>query len=256
MKIKHIISAIVAFCFAACAMAQQRPQVVYLKNGTIIHGDVIEYNLGGIIKIKNVVGDVFVYPADEVERIMKKEVDPTDTPSRTPIMKGVGSPARGYRGFLDCSLNFGKVKADDLEFSWDRFGVMTSHGFQFNPHVFLGLGWGLQFKTDDEAGYLYDAIFPFFVDARFDLADKRVSPFFDIRSGGFASLTPKEKGESLAGLYDNINFGVRVRRFNVSVGYELMVATAFFAYKYRIYDISTTANSFVVRLGVDFGRRN
>lgn len=72
MKIKHLLSAIVAFCFAVCATAQQSPQVVYLKNGTIIHGDVIEYQLGGIIKIKNVVGDVFVYQADEVERIMKK----------------------------------------------------------------------------------------------------------------------------------------------------------------------------------------
>lgn len=256
MKIKHLLSAIVAFCFAVCATAQQSPQVVYLKNGTIIHGDVIEYQLGGIIKIKNVVGDVFVYQADEVERIMKKEVDATATSSRTPVLKGQGSPARGYRGFLDCGLSFGKVKAEGIEFSWDRFGIMTSHGFQFNPHAFIGGGWGLQFKIDDEAGYLFDAILPFFVDFRFDLADKRVSPFFDIRSGGFASLTPEEEGEALSGLYDNINFGVRVRRLNISVGYELMVATASTYYKYKIYDISTTANSFVVRLGVDFGRRN
>lgn len=257
MKFKFLLAALVAFCFAVSAMAQrQNPQVVYLKNGTIIHGDVIEYSLGGIIKIKNVVGDIFVYPADDVEKIMKKDVDTSRVSSRTPIQKGVGSPARGYRGFFDWNQVFGRAKVEDVKVSWNRLGFMTSHGFQFNPHFFLGGGWGLLFNIGDEAGYLFDAIFPLFVDVRFDYADKRVSPFCDIRTGGFASLTAQEAGESLGGLYDNINFGVRVRRVNFSVGYELMVATATVKYQYKFYDINTTANSFVLRLGVDFGRRN
>ena len=50
-----------------------------------------------------------------------------------------------YRGFIDAGYSIG---VGDYEF--DRFEVNTSHGYQFNPYLFLGAGAGLHFMSSYE----------------------------------------------------------------------------------------------------------
>ena len=50
-----------------------------------------------------------------------------------------------YRGFIDAGYSIG---VGDYEFG--RFEVNTSHGFQFNPYLFLGVGAGLHFMSSYE----------------------------------------------------------------------------------------------------------
>ena len=50
-----------------------------------------------------------------------------------------------YRGYIDAGYSIG---VGDYEFS--RFEVNTSHGYQINPHLFLGAGAGLHFMSSYE----------------------------------------------------------------------------------------------------------
>lgn len=58
----------------AAAMAQNYRDVVYLKNGSIIKGVVLEQVTGGDIKIQTADGSLFVYPSDQVIKVVKEVV--------------------------------------------------------------------------------------------------------------------------------------------------------------------------------------
>ena len=58
--------------FITSATAQTMQEVVYLKNGSIIKGIVIEQIPGASLKIQTYDGSIFVYPMSEVEKITKE----------------------------------------------------------------------------------------------------------------------------------------------------------------------------------------
>jgi hypothetical protein len=59
--------------------AQQYIDVVYLKNGSIIRGVILEQIPNQSIKIKTADKSLFVYKMDEVDKIVKEESEPTST---------------------------------------------------------------------------------------------------------------------------------------------------------------------------------
>lgn len=59
---------------SAAALAQNYRDVVYLKNGSVIKGTVLEQVTGGNIKIQTADGSIFVYPSSEVVKVVKEEV--------------------------------------------------------------------------------------------------------------------------------------------------------------------------------------
>lgn len=171
---------------------------------------------------------------------------------------------RGYRGFVDGSLVCGNLETDGLDFSRTNIGIMTAHGFQFNPHIFLGGGLGFRFNAggddiywldSDETVEAYNVYLPIFAAFRYDIMDKKVSPFLEYRLGGYASLSADEYC-SLGGIYMNMNFGVRIKRLNISCGYETMPGTfSIDLDNMGSADIDVKQNSFVFRVGVDVGKR-
>lgn len=72
---KHFfLLALVLACFSLTAHAQQWTDVVYLKNGSIIRGTVIEQTPGQSLKVQTSDGSIFVYEMAEVEKITKEQV--------------------------------------------------------------------------------------------------------------------------------------------------------------------------------------
>ena len=68
------------------AFAQGNMQdVVYLKNGSIIRGEIIEMVSGETVKIMTVDGCLFVWDMDEVERITQEEMLNRESPQRAPL---------------------------------------------------------------------------------------------------------------------------------------------------------------------------
>lgn len=72
---RFYISALVALIgFAMPAAAQQYQEVVYLKNGSVIKGVVIEQIPGQSVKVQTQDGSLFVYEMEEVSKIVKEDL--------------------------------------------------------------------------------------------------------------------------------------------------------------------------------------
>lgn len=66
----------VVFVFAAAAplVAQDRVDVVYLKNGSVVRGTIVEQVPNESIKLETADGSIFVFKMSEVERIVREPV--------------------------------------------------------------------------------------------------------------------------------------------------------------------------------------
>ena len=72
MKRFFILALVALIGFAMPAAAQQYQEVVYLKNGSVIKGTVIEQTPGQSVKVQTQDGSVFFYTMDEVEKVVKE----------------------------------------------------------------------------------------------------------------------------------------------------------------------------------------
>lgn len=78
MMKKVIISMLIAVCTCGCLMAQSTRDVVYLKNGGVVKGMIIEQIPNQSLKIETGDGSVFVYLMSEIEKIAKEQVTTTN----------------------------------------------------------------------------------------------------------------------------------------------------------------------------------
>ena len=74
MKRIFILALVALISFAMPAAAQQYQEVVYLKNGSVIKGTVIEQIPGQSVKVQTQDGSIFVYKMSEVDKIVKEDL--------------------------------------------------------------------------------------------------------------------------------------------------------------------------------------
>ena len=151
--------------------AQNYKEVVYLKNGSIIKGVIIEQIPNVSLKIKTGDGSLIICQMDEVEKITKEVVYRND--NQNTYRKSAKNTLRGYKGFVD----FGYV-GDVSDYNASKVGVTTSHGYQFNNYLFLGGGVGLDYFTELESVSV-----PMFANFRANFINKKVTPFADLKAG-------------------------------------------------------------------------
>lgn len=168
-------------------------------------------------------------------------------------------PQRGYRGFIEWSNDLrseyalwfdGKVRKENLFYT----GVSTSHGYQFNPWIFLGGGLMYE-KCNNYDRHMQSP----FVHGRTDLKFGSFTPFGDVRLGYNLS--------DGGGVYYSQNIGYRFnwgRKMGVNLGLGLTLQ----GYKYDVvvpyvtpegYNTLTTVGNgrncnvyFSFRVGIDF----
>ena len=116
----------------------------------------------------------------------------------TNVMGQVGkkSLGRGYRGFIETE-------------EWGNFAVLnvsTTHGYQFNPNIYAGIGVGA-IVTMGGGGWFTTANF------RYDATIMgKFTPFFDVK-------LYTTKGIKFNHIHPSI--GYRLKHFNVKAGYLL-----------------------------------
>lgn len=135
----------------------------------------------------------------------------------------------GYKGFFD------------LEFGLCGTGITTSHGYQLNPHFYVGAGVSGLLAFDriptDELGLI-----PVFLDFRATLLSKKTTPYFDMKIG--------------YGIYVNNGFRINPSlgcRIGLSkkIGLNMGVGYVFQNYwKYRNFEESVSCIN--VTIGMDF----
>lgn len=138
---------------------------------------------------------------------------------------GWGSRSSGYRGFFDIQGGFGfggktNVSAGNLLINnintMLTFGYSTTHGYQINSHLFVGLGFGIYsdmihsdtFERYDDYGNkyaeneFYAARIPVFADVRWDFGlAKKTAPYVALKAGYQFSLDVDDGDTYLANAY-------------------------------------------------------
>ena len=153
---------------APAAMTQETKDVLYLKNGSIIKGTIVEMIPDSTIRIQTADGSLFVYSMREVEKVLKEEVptisrlsstvEPVDRPRRKTQL----SPLVGY-GTLD-GYNFGfGIRIGSTSPSGVYFGGTFVYHLGKSEELSYGYGFGnISIKVTANCFYLgpeigYDA---------------------------------------------------------------------------------------------------
>ncbi len=205
--------------FLACCIsiyAQKSNERVYLKNGSIINGTIIEQNhVEDLIKIQTSDGSLFVYKMSDVDHIQAIE--------KSEGFRGGNGLHSKFRVIIEPTYVFGVEESDYKE---DRVGGTVSMGYQFNPYIYLGVGAGGFHYLDSEVTSL-----PVFLNFRADFINAKINPFVDAK-GGYSPLKDVE------GAYASVSLGCRFRlgkSFGLSLSTGTEIQSAEITYKYRSY---------------------
>ncbi len=220
----------VLFLAAISVQAQNLQEVVYLKNGSVVRGVIIEQIPGSSLKIQTADGSIFAYKMEEVEKISKEAPQGSsgyaNFGGRT---DGKGLKA-GYRGFVDLGYSIGVG-----DFGEGRAEFATSHGYQFNPYIYAGLGAGVHYYHESEMVEI-----PVFAHVRSEFLNNAISPFFDFKIGYTVY--------DATGFYMTPSVGCRFAGVSIGIGYTMQKVE----YDIGHYSGSENCGGFSIKVGFDF----
>lgn len=132
--------------------------VVYLKNGGILRGEIVELNHNEYLKIESAGRNVFVIMMDEVEKISTEAI-----PSQ-----------RNYKesGYMN-RTGFDLMRANSN--STARFYMVN--GYQFTPRFSAGIGFGITPYNDPLT------LVPVFIDLNLRFLKANASPYIFLKTG-------------------------------------------------------------------------
>lgn len=182
---KLVLLLTLLLCISTYASAQNYTEVVYLKNGSVIKGVIVEQIPNVSLKIKTSDGSLIICNMDDVSKITKEERYKKD------YRQNPRSTLKGYKGFVDFGF-IGDINDNDA----NKVEISTSHGYQFNNYFYVGGGLAASIYTDLDL-----VTVPFFVDFRANFINKKITPFADIKTGYSVG--------DIEGLYVTTSVGVR-----------------------------------------------
>lgn len=165
--------------------------VVYLKNGSIIKGIIIEQIPNKSIKVKMSDGSELVYSVSEIEKFTREEIT-SSSPKQKQVDKNKNSDRIKW-------INDFKRKADghfidiDAMISSSR-GFRITNGYRFNKLKYIGIALGLEFTKRDaymmpQEHFAFDDVPMASINLVYsqDVLDYRITPYYQIEAGyGFA----------------------------------------------------------------------
>ncbi len=239
---KYLLASIVLILSISSLFAQKTKDVLYLKNGSIIYGNLIEI-VSDQYKIKTSDGSIFNFSTDEVEKFIKE----APSQDNRKISGGVFA--------LEAGLLIGAQETEYVSpFSFNILG-----GYTINQKNTISIGSGVEF-----IGKPYT---PLFIEYKRLISTKRIAPFVFVRGGGLMQIGGDDSDTyDVYNQYDPYNY-----KGGVSIGigtgiswlkenYETYLT---FAYRYaetsyekKEYNSSAvTYKSYLNRLEIKFGFR-
>ena len=186
---------LLAFGLLACvqlSFAQKMIEAVYLKNGSVIYGTIIEQIQGESVRIKSRDGSIFLFRASEIDRITRERAPQTE---REIV-------------YLDRSY---PLLAAHIELGMTGFG--KDKRFELLPSVGAYINW--EYAPGSKSFWLL----PIYAHGRgiLPLGSRWFTPFADLKLGYSAGLT----SSSLSGIYYFSGVGVIVDKYTLSLGYGI-----------------------------------
>ena len=155
---KRIIFVIFLIITGLHLSAQKSRDVLYLKNGSIIYGKMMEVS-DNQYKIMTTEGSIFIYSAAEVEKFVNE----------TLVFDGRKKSGPGFA--LEAGLLFGAQSSKyDKAVSFNVLLILTG-----KTKDLLGMGSGVEF--------LGQSFMPVFIEYKHLISDKKTTPFIFIRGG-------------------------------------------------------------------------
>jgi hypothetical protein len=199
--------------------------VIYLKNGGIVRGEIIQNLPNQSLRIKTKDKKVFVIIHDDIEKMTRENIveeQKTNASNKSPYKK------RGLINFTEVNYNIGtgEVKSEysNINNETRSFGFRSVTGYQFNEYMSLGLGIGIE-------GLGNETLLSTSIDLRATISEGKVSPVFILNAG-----TGVDPRDNFGLLIINPQFGIRIY-ISKNVAYLLN-----FGYKWQ--EIERTFNPF------------
>jgi len=224
-SIQRTVLLFIFSCFTTyLASAQAGYQdIVYLKNGSIIHGIIIEQVPNESIKIQNKYKDVFVFKMEEIEKIAKAPKTERKGKNRPSVADTSTAPYTGYNLTIETNIGLG-VGAHNK--NQTAFAARIINGVMIKNIFSVGLGVGIDvLNGDKDYGPEYSNIFNLSKHEYYVLdfyIDMRAYPF----KGKFAPMLILDYGYGKAAFSQAIHGGMF---FNAGVGtrYAISKRTGF-----------------------------
>jgi hypothetical protein len=207
--------------------------VVYLKNGNILKGIIIEQVLNQSIKIQTREKNVFVVKYEEIEKITKEQDESTERLYRRNDLK-----RNGFINITEIMINsgIGEIRWDPYSAinNYNGFGIKTVNGFQFSRHISTGFGIGFD-------KFNQFMIMPITFDFRATVLEKRLSPTFNASIGYDIGLSTENEGmlhssSGNDGLELNASIGTKIYisknvAYLFSIGYKFQSLEEYYGNK-------------------------
>jgi hypothetical protein len=180
-------------------LSQQYEEVVYLKNGSIIHGLIIEQVPNVSVKIKTRDGNVFVYKMDEIEKITKEIPE-----SSNQSFSNYNTARNGFFNLWRMGImTAGSISAEGGSGSFDEsvFAIGSIAGSRMSD--IFRLGFGIEYNN-----YPNGTTAPLFLDFRLNILQNNITPIFFIDAGYSLAWIKNMDGMNGDGAFINIGTGV------------------------------------------------
>lgn len=233
---KNALALIVVLFITVLSFAQNQYQdVVYLKNGSVIRGVIVEQVPGVSIKIETADRNVFFYKTEDIKKFTKElKVENTQTLSSNKSSKKVNKDVIEF-GYL-----FGTG-----DISFDRIKLNFIGSYRISDVFYLGHGTGLRYIADSES-----LLMPIFADLKLNFTKNNNSPYLAMDVGYSLNLTDSFSGvgfifsPTLAASFEVSD----KTNMTVGISYEIQRAETYYDY----YSYSSSKKSYGA-LGINIG---
>ncbi len=184
---------------------------VYLKNGSVIRGNIMEVQPEDHVKITDLCGNIWYYKMAEVDKIASEPYQSEFTKSADPLGFEPGFVNMTSIGFLAGSSSNSQVAP---------FSLLMVNGWRHSSGFFVGGGIGVEFLGTN---YM-----PLFLDMRYDLFGTDVVPYIVAKGGYSVPLSSdhdeyETEYEYYGGPLLGIGIGLKIKtRTNFAWDIELM----------------------------------
>ncbi len=180
------------FCTGLFAQELQRLDYLYLEDGSLLKGKVIEYNRGEKIIFEMSNGEQVEFLDEQISKVVQGVTGPVIERDKSGEVKRSPKPYEfEERGWYNVTYftSYGGKTSEEV---FIGIGLLNVTGYQFKRMFGVGLGTGIDIYSL-EGG---ETIYPLFAEARGYFLKKNVSPYYAVSAGyGFAF---KDKNQELA----------------------------------------------------------
>jgi len=241
-----------AVLWSAVCFAQEYHDVVYLQNGSIVKGMIVEQVPNQQLKIQS--GDnTFVYSFDEIEKISKG------------LKRDLKGQQNGIYGLTEVGvgLGFGDFDAHSLKLN-------AIAAYRINPYFSAGIGTGIRYYFQKGYGLSRNPFLPVLGDFRMNFIQNHISPYVALTGGYSFDLV---EGFEPFGLMLNPSVGVSVQvtnrlLMNFGLGYDIQSLTLIIPYvshyqwvnsfgtwvpvSYGVREVNETIHAISLNVGLSF----